>query len=421
MLSQAPTSAEVRAQLQASPTPLDPGLVHALLAQWWGLQAGFHRLQFEQQQVVLTLCIGERHTLLRALDFQADEVIWDGQTEDLKQLAKLCRRGTLLRGVEATGQATALLKAVGFVLAEPPPPPLTTATYDPHWVPRRPSPLVQPWTRPGGSVAPSEPVLVIGAGLAGAACARALADRGWSVTVLDAATEPASVGSGLPVGIFGPHYSSDDGRLSQITRNGVRLTWQAAQRGLRQGIDWSPCGVLEHRLHGRAGVGAQASSLTHPEHLCSHEASLTQKQSLGLSAQDPVTWHPAGSPPHRVQGPACGPRPAARQWASRGFPNPMGGPGGAGSTARPGKLGDLGWRAFQSQPVVTKPGPVQSRAHGLGRRSRAGQLGRNPALNHTGPHLAPAASQRTWQPDRPRPLGGADRAANHRLVYRRHL
>ena len=169
MLSQAPTSAEVRAQLQASPTPLDPGLVHALLAQWWGLHAGFHRLQFEQQQVVLTLCIGERHTLLRALDFQADEVIWDGQTEDLKQLAKLCRRGTLLRGVEATGQATALLKAVGFVLAEPPHPPLTTATYDPHWVPRRPSPLVQPWTRPGSSVAPSEPVLVIGAGLAVAA------------------------------------------------------------------------------------------------------------------------------------------------------------------------------------------------------------------------------------------------------------
>ena len=359
VLSQAPTSAEVRARLQASPTPLDPGLVHALLAQWWGLQAGFHRLQFEQQQVVLTLCIGERHTLLRALDFQADEVIWDGQTEDLKQLAKLCRRGTLLRGVEATGQATALLKAVGFVLAEPPHPPLTTATYDPHWVPRRPSPLVQPWTRPGGSVAPSEPVLVIGAGLAGAACARALADRGWSVTVLDAATEPASVGSGLPVGIFGPHYSSDDGRLSQITRNGVRLTWQAAQRGLRQGIDWSPCGVLEHRLHGRAGVGAQASSLTHPEHLCSHEASLTQKQSLGLSAQDPVTWHPyAGwvKPAELVRSLLAHPRIEFRGQRAVHALLPGNGPAG-GSPTQWEALGEQGQRLAQASWVILAGGP----------------------------------------------------------------
>jgi tRNA 5-methylaminomethyl-2-thiouridine biosynthesis bifunctional protein len=148
--------------------------------------------------------------------------------------------------------------------------------------------------KPLVSVQPqTKPILVIGAGLAGAACARALADRGWQVKVLDAAPTPATVGSGLPVGIFGPHYSSDDARLSQITRNGVRQTWQAGRHHLRAGLDWDPLGVMEHRLHGRAGVDEKNFSAdNNPEHLFSHEANAAQKQALGLPPQAPVTWHP---------------------------------------------------------------------------------------------------------------------------------
>jgi tRNA 5-methylaminomethyl-2-thiouridine biosynthesis bifunctional protein len=73
----------------------------------------------------------------------------------------------------------------------------------------------------------------------------------------------------------------------------VRHTWQAARAHLRTGLDWLPCGVLEHRLHGRAGVPAQdGPSPASAEHGFSREADPSQKQALGLSPQAPVTWHP---------------------------------------------------------------------------------------------------------------------------------
>jgi tRNA 5-methylaminomethyl-2-thiouridine biosynthesis bifunctional protein len=89
--------------------------------------------------------------------------------------------------------------------------------------------------------------VVIGAGIAGAACAQQLAMRGWQVSVLDAAPQPAAGASALPAGIFAPHTSSDDSVLSRITRAGLRSTGQWAQSLLQHGQDWTMTGVLERR------------------------------------------------------------------------------------------------------------------------------------------------------------------------------
>ncbi len=84
---------------------------------------------------------------------------------------------------------------------------------------------------------------MIGAGLAGAACAHTLAERGCAVTVL----HHGEGASQLPVGLLAAHLSAQDIELSQLSRIGLQLTLSHARALLREGIDWQPC-TLEQRL-----------------------------------------------------------------------------------------------------------------------------------------------------------------------------
>ena len=92
--------------------------------------------------------------------------------------------------------------------------------------------------------------LVVGAGVAGAAMARALADKGWQVDVADIAHATAAGASGVPIGVLSCHVSVDDNPLSQLTRAGVQKVMAFAEKHLVKGQDWLDCGVLERRLEG---------------------------------------------------------------------------------------------------------------------------------------------------------------------------
>jgi tRNA 5-methylaminomethyl-2-thiouridine biosynthesis bifunctional protein len=101
--------------------------------------------------------------------------------------------------------------------------------------------------------------VVIGAGLAGSAVAYALAERGYNVTVLEAAAPQASTApsAGLPVALMAPHHTTErsaTSALSQLSRLGLAATTHAAKTLLTEGQDWQPCGALQ-----RAGkLGPQA-------------------------------------------------------------------------------------------------------------------------------------------------------------------
>ena len=92
--------------------------------------------------------------------------------------------------------------------------------------------------------------LVVGAGVAGSAIARALADKGWQVDVADQAASPAAGASGVPIGVLSCHVSVDDNPLSKLTREGLQRVMAFAQLHLVKGQDWLDCGVLERRLDG---------------------------------------------------------------------------------------------------------------------------------------------------------------------------
>lgn len=287
LLSHVPTKAAFQQALPSS-GPLQP-LGEQLAAQWWGLLPGIHRLSFEQGQVLLTLYVGDTQNMLRRQPpLAADGICMSNAGDDgwhpdaLKNLARHCRRGTLLTTPASnTTEITLALRKLGFELEESLP--QTTALqarYNPAWEPRHrsdglPAPVDQP-----------SHCLVLGSGLAGAAAAASLARRGWHVTVLDKAPEPAAGASGLPAGLFCPHISPDDSVLSRLSRSGVRTTLQtlqqlSSQAKLQAGQDWAPVGVLEHDLNEPAHLpqpwldagnvehrmGQQWSSPASPEHL----------------------------------------------------------------------------------------------------------------------------------------------------------
>jgi len=241
-------------------------LGHTLVGQWFGLLPGFHRFLLSEGRVILTLCVGDALQSLRQQAFQADEVLthidsdatpgaFDAQfLWHIKALTRCCRRGTQVRGRSTAPHRTAEwcnhLKSCGFEIGPPDPksdspaPHPLALIYNPPWTLKNTRQLIATEALPVRSCA------VIGAGLAGASVAASLARRGWQVRVLDEAQAPAAGASGLPVGLVFPHVSSDDCSLSRLSRAGVRLMLQQARQHLRQGLDWSPSGVLERQIGG---------------------------------------------------------------------------------------------------------------------------------------------------------------------------
>lgn len=241
-----PVAAEDIVRSAAGHAQLEP-LARELAAQWFGLCAGAHRFSFEGGRVLLTLHVRDAREMLRHEPFTADSVFLDGfephrnpqmwDEQVLKAVARHCRRGARLATWTASGEVRRTLAAAGFdvhkVDGVPPKRHSTQAVFDPRWEPKGAH----------RDPAPASDAVVIGAGLAGAAVAASLARRGWRVTVLDAAAAPASGASALPVGLLAPHVSADDGLLSRLSREGVRLTLHEARRLLREGEQWRRTGV----------------------------------------------------------------------------------------------------------------------------------------------------------------------------------
>jgi tRNA 5-methylaminomethyl-2-thiouridine biosynthesis bifunctional protein len=226
-------------------------LIEELKSHWTDLTPGFHRLVLNDGRVLLTLCVGELSPLLRDQQFEADSIFLDvdasgpARTGDwnswtVKALTRSCRRGTLLSLSPCAATLRAELEQGGFQFNE------TTlqGVFNPRWALKSTRAAFKLAAHAVGTCA------VIGAGLAGASVAAALAKRGWQVTVLDAAQEPASGASGLPVGLVVPHASKDDCAQSRLSRSGVRLMLQQARQRLRLGQDWAETGVLEKQLEG---------------------------------------------------------------------------------------------------------------------------------------------------------------------------
>ena len=211
----------------------------------------------EDGRLRLSLWVGEWERLLPELRLQADAVVlgdgaWATGSQALalcKALTRCAHRGTTLQ--VATAEVAAL-QALATLL------PTTgwqaridavgTWEWNPPWAVKTDREPWRAWVHPAGRCA------VVGAGIAGAAVAAALARQGWTVQVLDATGDVAAGASSLPVGLAAAYRSADDAPLSRLTRQGVHVLSEVARTLLVAGRDWAPSGAQELPLGGAPGA-----------------------------------------------------------------------------------------------------------------------------------------------------------------------
>ncbi len=239
-------------------------LSRELLANWPMLTPGFHRIALDGGRVQLTLMLGDALDCLPQVQASVDAFYLDGFAPDCNAdlwrpevfdaLARLARPGAVAATYTVTTTVRQGLVQAGFVCEK-------RAGYGRkrHCLRARFS-----GERIRVDAALPRHVAVVGAGVAGAAVAHALASRGIAVTVLERAAAPAQAASGNPVAIFRPVISRDDNRATRFTRAAF-LHDLRAWTALGGRVEWSRCGVLH--LAGNAEAAArqrQALANTEP-------------------------------------------------------------------------------------------------------------------------------------------------------------
>lgn len=189
----------------------------ALIDAWPLPLRGYHRLHLAGGHLTLTLLLGDVQACLSQLQAQADALYLDGfspaRNPDMwspavfKQLARIARPGSTLATWSVAGAVREGLAQAGFQLEK-----------RPGFRGKREM-LTGTRIGPVTALPPSHTrALVIGAGLAGSACAARLAERGWEVQVLERHAAPAGEASGNPLGLCAPLVNIADGANAQISR-----------------------------------------------------------------------------------------------------------------------------------------------------------------------------------------------------------
>ncbi|HZP93378.1 MAG TPA: bifunctional tRNA (5-methylaminomethyl-2-thiouridine)(34)-methyltransferase MnmD/FAD-dependent 5-carboxymethylaminomethyl-2-thiouridine(34) oxidoreductase MnmC [Burkholderiales bacterium] len=191
-------------------------LSRELIAEYPPLVPGFHRLHFEGGRVSLTLLFGEAAGLLGELDACADAFFLDGfapaknpdmWTEALcGQLARIAAPDATAATWSVAGSVREALAAAGF-----------TVEKRPGFGHKREMLVARCAWRERPEPAAARSAIVVGAGIAGASCALALARRGIDVTLIDAGAAAASAASANPAGVVRPFPTLEQGGRSRFT------------------------------------------------------------------------------------------------------------------------------------------------------------------------------------------------------------
>lgn len=307
-LESRPLTARDMAQVPWNPPTA--ALAGELVQAWPPLTPNLHLLDFEQGRVRLTLAFGEVPTQLKSLRVEANALVLSQPAANdraqvwalplLKSMSRLAAPGALVRTAQTSDNLLTGLRTAGFELlpahnADP----VGASTWTlaaPRFAPRRlPSCRVQ-----------VSDAIVVGAGLAGAAVAQALAQHGLTVTVLEREAGPAQAASGNPAGLFHGAMHPQDGLYARLYRSAALVAASTYRRDMQNGqVAGQVAGLLRQQddrqdLAGmRRTLRAQGLPSDYVQALDAAEASTL----AGVALQAPCWFYPSGgwvSPPDWV-------------------------------------------------------------------------------------------------------------------------
>ncbi|MBP6777473.1 MAG: bifunctional tRNA (5-methylaminomethyl-2-thiouridine)(34)-methyltransferase MnmD/FAD-dependent 5-carboxymethylaminomethyl-2-thiouridine(34) oxidoreductase MnmC [Piscinibacter sp.] len=279
-------------------------LADELVRAWPPLTPDLHRLDFADGKVQLLLGFGDVATWLPALVARIDAFYLDGFAPDrnpamwqprvFKALARLANPGATAATWSVARSVRDGLAEAGFQVERAPGSggkrAITLARFAPRFEPRRAPSRLATAPAPGDA----RHAIVVGAGLAGCAVAMALAEQGWTSTLLERLPALAAATSGNRAGVFHGIVNPQDGAHARFNRAAALHAAGAVRAAIDAHGAAGECnGVL--RLEARAGVADMQASIARlglpPEYvqaLGADEAS----QRAGLPLAAPAWFYP---------------------------------------------------------------------------------------------------------------------------------
>ncbi|MBV8469537.1 bifunctional tRNA (5-methylaminomethyl-2-thiouridine)(34)-methyltransferase MnmD/FAD-dependent 5-carboxymethylaminomethyl-2-thiouridine(34) oxidoreductase MnmC [Paludibacterium sp.] len=230
----------------------------ALCARYVAPPPGWHRFVFDQGRVTLTLIVGEAVPCWQMAEARVDAWFLDGfapsKNPDMwhdtlfQTMARLARPGASFATFTSAGFVRRGLQAAGFVVEKVPGYGSKREMSRGHYAGGGAQPE---WEAPWFAHAPlpagaERRAVIVGGGVAGAASAWSLANRGWQVALIERHPTLAREGSGNDQGVLYARLSAHDTPLTQLVLAGYRYSLALLQQLLTdRPDDWRQTGVLQ--------------------------------------------------------------------------------------------------------------------------------------------------------------------------------
>ncbi|MCF6234767.1 MAG: bifunctional tRNA (5-methylaminomethyl-2-thiouridine)(34)-methyltransferase MnmD/FAD-dependent 5-carboxymethylaminomethyl-2-thiouridine(34) oxidoreductase MnmC [Gammaproteobacteria bacterium] len=268
------------------------------------LVSGYHRLEFLQGRVTLTLMLGDAVDMYQNLEAKVDAWFLDGfapskndgmwSYELFEQIARLSYAEATFSTFTAVGAVRRGLIESGFEVSKVTGFGRKREMLCGIFVGKANRSDQTPWfALPDKINEHSRSVAVIGAGLAGVTTAHALARRGWAVTLIERHSDVAQEASGNLLGVVMPRLgvTADSASHLYLTAFLYAVRWLSELKCQYSELVWNDSGVLQLFDSKKA---RRFSELNLPHSLLQIVSSEQASDLCGLSVQSGGLFYPLG-------------------------------------------------------------------------------------------------------------------------------